>query len=69
MPPALVEAFIERLDAAGLAVHRGMTDVLKAMRLLKSDGLMRGQYVGYRQEAGVALGKRVLAPAIRKVSG
>ena len=36
------------------AVHRETTDVLRAMRPLKSEDLVRGQYAGYRKEGGVA---------------
>lgn len=36
------------------AVHGETADVFRAMRPLKPDDLVRGQYVGYREEAGVA---------------
>lgn len=36
------------------AVHRAQTDVLRAMRPLKADELVRGQYAGYRDEDKVA---------------
>ncbi len=36
------------------AVHNEKAKVFKAMRPLKPDDLVRGQYVGYRQEADVA---------------
>lgn len=36
------------------AVHRAKADVLRAMRPLKPADLVRGQYIGYRDEAGVA---------------
>lgn len=36
------------------AVHRETTDVLRAMRPLKPDELVRGQYIGYKKEKGVA---------------
>ncbi|MGK2897480.1 MAG: glucose-6-phosphate dehydrogenase [Burkholderiaceae bacterium] len=36
------------------AVHRHKADVLAAMRLLGADDILRGQYMGYRDEAGVA---------------
>ncbi len=36
------------------AVHGETADVFQAMRPLKSDDLVRGQYVGYRKEPGVA---------------
>ncbi len=36
------------------AVHGETADVLQAMRPLKSDDVVRGQYAGYRREAGVA---------------
>ena len=36
------------------AVHGETADVLQAMRPLKSDDVVRGQYAGYRKEAGVA---------------
>lgn len=36
------------------AVHRAKADVLRAMRRLKPADLVRGQYLGYRDEPGVA---------------
>lgn len=36
------------------AVHRAKADVLRAMLPLKPADLVRGQYIGYRDEAGVA---------------
>src|ERR1017187_2366268 len=36
------------------AVHREKAKVLRAMRPLKRDDLVRGQYAGYRNEPGVA---------------
>ena len=36
------------------AVHREKAKVLRAMRPLKRDDLVRGQYAGYRKEPGVA---------------
>ncbi|MGA9033842.1 MAG: glucose-6-phosphate dehydrogenase [Sulfuricaulis sp.] len=36
------------------AVHGETADVFQAMRPLKSDDLVRGQYAGYRKEPGVA---------------
>jgi glucose-6-phosphate 1-dehydrogenase len=36
------------------AVHREKAKVLRAMRPLQRDDLVRGQYVGYRKEPGVA---------------
>jgi glucose-6-phosphate 1-dehydrogenase len=36
------------------AVHREKAKVLRAMRPLQRDDLVRGQYMGYRQEPGVA---------------
>jgi len=36
------------------AVHGETADVLRAMRALKPSDLVRGQYAGYRDEAGVA---------------
>ncbi len=36
------------------AVHGETADVFQAMRPLKSDDLVRGQYAGYRREPGVA---------------
>ena len=36
------------------AVHNEKTKVFRAMRPLKSEDLVRGQYVGYRKEPGVA---------------
>ncbi len=36
------------------AVHGETADVFQAMRPLKPDDLVRGQYAGYRKEAGVA---------------
>jgi glucose-6-phosphate 1-dehydrogenase len=36
------------------AVHSEKTKVFQAMRTLKPDDLVRGQYTGYRKEAGVA---------------
>ncbi len=36
------------------AVHGETADVLRAMRPLKSEDVVRGQYAGYRKEAGVA---------------
>jgi glucose-6-phosphate 1-dehydrogenase len=36
------------------AVHGETADVFQAMRLLTPDDLVRGQYAGYRKEAGVA---------------
>jgi glucose-6-phosphate 1-dehydrogenase len=36
------------------AVHGETTDVFQAMRPLNPDDVVRGQYVGYRQEPGVA---------------
>ena len=36
------------------AVHGKTTDVFKGMRPLRPDDLVRGQYVGYRKEKGVA---------------
>jgi len=36
------------------AVHREKAKVLRAMRPLKPDDLVRGQYTGYRKEPGVA---------------
>ncbi len=36
------------------AVHGETADVFQAIRPLKPDDLVRGQYAGYRQEAGVA---------------
>ncbi len=36
------------------AVHDATATVLKAMRPLKAEDLLRGQYVGYRKEPGVA---------------
>ena len=36
------------------AVHREKAKVLRAMRPLKRDDLVRGQYAGYRKEQGVA---------------
>jgi glucose-6-phosphate 1-dehydrogenase len=36
------------------AVHREKAKVLRAMRPLKRDDLVRGQYTGYRKEPGVA---------------
>src|SRR5512140_467353 len=36
------------------AVHGETADVIQAMRPLKSDDLVRGQYAGYRKEPGVA---------------
>jgi glucose-6-phosphate 1-dehydrogenase len=41
------------------AVHGATADILKAMRPLKPADLVRGQYVGYRQEPGVAKGSDV----------
>ncbi len=47
------------MDAPGYqsfdAVHTAKTDVLRAMLPLKSADLVRGQYIGYRDEKGVAL--------------
>jgi len=36
------------------AVHRETTEVLRAMRPLKKEDIVRGQYVGYKKEQGVA---------------
>lgn len=36
------------------AVHRETADVFQAMRPLKPDDVVRGQYAGYRKETGVA---------------
>ncbi len=36
------------------AVHRETTEVLRAMRPLKHDDIVRGQYIGYKKEQGVA---------------
>lgn len=36
------------------AIHREKSKVFQAMRPLASDDLVRGQYIGYRREAGVA---------------
>jgi len=41
------------------AVHGETADVFQAMRPLRSDDLVRGQYVGYRKERGVATGSDV----------
>ncbi len=41
------------------AVHGETADVLQAIRPLKRDDLVRGQYVGYREEPGVAKGSDV----------
>ncbi|MEO7127341.1 MAG: glucose-6-phosphate dehydrogenase, partial [Rhodoferax sp.] len=41
------------------AVHIAKASVLRAMRPLKSVDLVRGQYIGYRNEAGVASGSDV----------
>ena len=41
------------------AVHSEKCKVFQAMRPLKSDDLVRGQYVGYRKEPGVAKGSDV----------
>ena len=41
------------------AVHGETADVFQAMRPLQSNDLVRGQYAGYRKEAGVAKGSDV----------
>ena len=41
------------------AVHGETADVFQAMRPLRPDDVVRGQYVGYRRERGVATGSDV----------
>jgi glucose-6-phosphate 1-dehydrogenase len=62
------------------AVHSEKSKVFQAMRPLKPDDLVRGQYAGYRKEPGVAkrseafhrlvaLGGGAVVPALRQISG
>jgi glucose-6-phosphate 1-dehydrogenase len=41
------------------AIHGATADILRAMRPIESADLVRGQYVGYRKEPGVAKGSDV----------